>query len=257
MQTVGILGGLGPLAGAHFYRRLVELTPADRDEAHIPIILISNPAVPSRIAHLSGAGESPVPKLMEICHQLVQAGAEVIALPSSTTSIYQTELAQGCKVPIISLINEVTGAISRQGCRRIGIMGTTPTRTFAVYDGAFAERGIESVYPDDQSQSDIMNVIQTVKGANQTHSEEAGTSPGDATHLESLSNEIAAIASRPWASNLDAVLLGCTELPVLFPDSHSKQKFPAKLHVFSSTDILAAVVVRMACGDLAMDALDG
>lgn len=245
MQTVGIIGGLGPLAGAHFYRRLVELTPAASDGAHIPVIMISNPNVPSRIAHLTGEGESPVPKLTEICQQLVQAGAQVIALPSSTTSIYQDEIAQGVNIPIISLIDEVTRAVSRNGCKRIGILGTTPTRTFAVYEPAFRDCGIEAVYPDEVSQLEIMNVIETVKGANRTCSQGAETSLGAGVDWELLSSEITAIASRPWASSADAVLLGCTELPVLFPDSNSISKFPENLRVFSSTDILAAAVVRL------------
>lgn len=52
MRTVGIIGGVGPLAGAHFYRRLVELTPAGRDEEHIPVVLATDPALQIGRAHV-------------------------------------------------------------------------------------------------------------------------------------------------------------------------------------------------------------
>jgi aspartate racemase len=274
MQTVGILGGLGPLAGAHFYRRLVELTPAQSDEDHIPVILVSHPDVPSRIHHLSGTGPSPVPKLTELCRQLEQLGAQIIAVPSTTTSIYQAELSPAVNVPIISLIDEVTRVIATDdGCTtesgtsergtgergtsesgtsergtRIGIMGTTPTRTFAVYESAFARHGIQPLYPDDASQSDIMDVIRAVKGSQQYGSQGADGRPRGIASLAELAREVTAIASRPWAQTLDGILLGCTELPVLFPTPDALAAFPPKLKVFSSTDILATAVVRAACG---------
>ncbi|QSO51441.1 aspartate/glutamate racemase family protein [Alicyclobacillus curvatus] len=288
MQTVGILGGLGPLAGAHFYRRLVELTPAESDEDHIPVILVSHPDVPSRIHHLSGTGPSPVPKLTELCRQLEQLGARIIAVPSTTTSIYQAELSLEVNVPIISLIDEVTRVIATDGCTtesgmsergttergttergtsergisdrgtsdrgtsdrgtRIGIMGTTPTRTFAVYESAFARHGIQPLYPDDASQSDIMDVIRAVKGSQQYGSQGADGRPRGIASLAELAREVTAIASRPWAQTLDGILLGCTELPVLFPTPDALAAFPPKLKVFSSTDILATAVVRAACG---------
>lgn len=83
------MGGFGPLAGAHFYRRLIELTDAHSDEQHLPLLLLSDPAVPSRLQHLAGEGPSPLPKLLEMARRLVAAGADLIAIPSATVHAYQ------------------------------------------------------------------------------------------------------------------------------------------------------------------------
>ncbi|MEU7696686.1 IclR family transcriptional regulator C-terminal domain-containing protein [Streptomyces sp. NPDC039028] len=37
--VLGILGGMGPLATADFYRRVVERTPAGSDQAHLPVVM--------------------------------------------------------------------------------------------------------------------------------------------------------------------------------------------------------------------------
>ena len=43
---LGVLGGMGPLASAQFMVRLTLLTPATRDQDHIPTVLWSDPRVP-------------------------------------------------------------------------------------------------------------------------------------------------------------------------------------------------------------------
>ncbi|MGW3832505.1 aspartate/glutamate racemase family protein, partial [Streptomyces microflavus] len=63
--VLGILGGMGPLATADFYRRFVERTPADSDQTHLPVVMWADPAVPDRTAALLGEGPSPVPALVE------------------------------------------------------------------------------------------------------------------------------------------------------------------------------------------------
>ena len=49
-RVLGVLGGMGPLASAHFMLRLTQLTPAERDQDHIPTVLWSDPRIPDRIA---------------------------------------------------------------------------------------------------------------------------------------------------------------------------------------------------------------
>lgn len=39
---------MGPLAGADFFTKLIKCTPAVKDEGHIPVLLMSDPTVPSR-----------------------------------------------------------------------------------------------------------------------------------------------------------------------------------------------------------------
>ena len=123
---MGILAGLGPLAGAHFYRRLVELTPAHLDSEHLSVVLVTDNTMPSRLDHLEGHGVS-------------------------------------IGIPVLNLLSLVADALDQKGCRRVGIVATTPTRDYHLYEGVLNDRGIETVYPDQDTQDEIMNIIHGVK----------------------------------------------------------------------------------------------
>src|SRR4051794_25571021 len=60
-KILGVLGGMGPLASAQFMLRLTLLTPAERDQDHIPAVLWSDPRVPDRTAARLGTGPDPLP----------------------------------------------------------------------------------------------------------------------------------------------------------------------------------------------------
>ena len=64
MKKLGILGGMGPLAGAYFFLRFSQLTAAQRDDGHPEVVLYSASGIPDRTAWLTGRGESPLPALL-------------------------------------------------------------------------------------------------------------------------------------------------------------------------------------------------
>lgn len=228
---VGIVGGLGPLAGAHFYRRLVELTPAARDEDHIGVILMADPGVPSRLAHLGGQGPSPGPRLARMAHRLVVAGATLVALPSSTTHAYYDEVAQSLSVPLLHLPTIVGQAVADRGWQRVGIMATTPTLTLGLYEGVAHQHDVRLRYPDPDTQTEIMAIIACVKRG-ELHSD--------------LGVRMESLRQRAWADDTDGVVLGCTEIPVVYPACASSP-LSADRRVMAATDELARAVIR-ACG---------
>ena len=54
MKTLGILGGMGPMATACFMERITAMTAADTDQEQIPVIVYSNTQIPDRSAYLLG-----------------------------------------------------------------------------------------------------------------------------------------------------------------------------------------------------------
>lgn len=62
-RALGILGGMGPLAGATFALRMVQLTEAAVDQDHIPTILCNDPRIPDRSSAMLQGGESPLPAM--------------------------------------------------------------------------------------------------------------------------------------------------------------------------------------------------
>lgn len=220
---MGILGGFGPLAGAYFYRRLVELEPAHDDDQHLSVILMANRGVPSRLDFLEGrSAASPVPSLMALARRLEAAGATLIAIPSATVHSFYDEIQGAVAVPVLHLPQETIRAGLRFGTT-LALLATTPTVQLGLYQKADAGALVRILEPDLESQQQIMDVIQQVK--------QEGNSP-------QVRAVLAQVASAPWAQGADAVILGCTELPVI-ADGLVLDK-----PIVSATDALAHAVIR-------------
>jgi aspartate racemase len=83
-RIIGVLGGMGPMAGAWFMQRLVSLTPAQDDSEHVPAILVNDPRVPDRVAPILGRGADPLPAMLAGVTRLEAAGAGAVAIACNT-----------------------------------------------------------------------------------------------------------------------------------------------------------------------------
>ncbi|HRZ88514.1 MAG TPA: aspartate/glutamate racemase family protein, partial [Spirochaetia bacterium] len=83
-QILGILGGMGPEATADFFRKVVDATPAAKDQDHIHILVNCDPSIPDRTENILGRGPDPLPALIEAGKRLAAAGATVGAIPCMT-----------------------------------------------------------------------------------------------------------------------------------------------------------------------------
>src|SRR5687768_12963046 len=100
---LGILGGMGPLAGAAFAARLVALTPAERDQDHVPALLCNDPRVPDRSSARLGQGEDPLEAMAAGVRLLERAGASLIAIPCNTAHLWYEQLAARTQVPLLHI----------------------------------------------------------------------------------------------------------------------------------------------------------
>ncbi|GAA1934653.1 hypothetical protein GCM10009837_70630 [Streptomyces durmitorensis] len=201
-KRIGIVGGLGPLACAYFYARLVELTQADSDSGHPEVMLLSSPDVPSRLAHLLEGGPSPVPELQRVARRLERAGAEVIAVPSLTTQAFLDEMAAAVAIPVIGMLTAVAGQLRTAGVRRPALAVTGGTRRAGRLHQALTAAGLDPVYPDEQGQARIQECVRLVK---------AGRSGTVRAQFRSL-------VSASWTASGDAFVIGCTDLSPLLSD---------------------------------------
>ena len=64
MKTLGVIGGLGPMATAYFMQLVTQMTDAETDQNHIRMLIASNPSIPDRTAYILGESkENPVDKM--------------------------------------------------------------------------------------------------------------------------------------------------------------------------------------------------
>ena len=197
MKTLGILGGMGPLAGAYFYSRVIAHTAADADRGHIPVLLLGDPRIPDRTAHLLGRGESPLRSLRNGIKMLEQMGAEVISIPCNTAHAYFTELDS--TVPILDMPSLAIKVLYKRGVYRLGLLSTRGTLRAGIYLRAASKMGMELIVPS-QSDSELLDYY--------IHREKAGCSVPKENYM--------ALGAALGEKGADAVLLGCTELSTAF-----------------------------------------
>lgn len=84
MLTVGILGGMGPMATVDLFAKIIECTPASVDQDHLKILIYNNPQIPSRVKAILDGTESPREELIRSAQVLEKAGANLIVMPCNT-----------------------------------------------------------------------------------------------------------------------------------------------------------------------------
>lgn len=223
---VGVIGGMGPDATVELMQRVIKLTPAQDDADHIHMLVDNNPKVPSRIkALLEGGSENPGPVIADMARRLENSGADFLVIPCNTAHYYH-DYAQGAvSVPVWHLIE-----LSLQYWRhehpqlqRVGLLASTAVQKIELFDPFFAEAGLELVYPDEDAQTTVMQLIRAVKADAVTD-----------TLLEEYNQAIATM------DTVDGYLIGCSELSVLW------QRHQTPLPVVDSLQVLAAEIVATA-----------
>jgi aspartate racemase len=229
-KTIGVLGGMGPEATAAFFLRIIRATEVRRDQDHFRVLIDSNPKIPDRTAAIRGEGESPLPMLIEGARGLRKAGADFIAIPCVTAHCFLAPLRKKVRIPVLDIVAEVVGHVRRmKNVRRIGIVATSGTVDAGLFQKAFAAAGIEVLLPDSRTQkSKVMAAIYGRKGVKAAGPSEA-------------SRALAAEAARTLIDRgAQAILAGCTEIPLILKDGN------LSVPVVDSLDVLARAAVREA-----------
>ncbi|MBQ7006202.1 MAG: aspartate/glutamate racemase family protein, partial [Oscillospiraceae bacterium] len=83
-KALGILGGMGPLATADLFTKIVTMTNAESDREHIRIYIDNNSQITDRTAAILHGGENPLPYMTESAQKLEAVGADCIIMPCNT-----------------------------------------------------------------------------------------------------------------------------------------------------------------------------
>ncbi len=204
---LGILGGMGPLATADFFRKIVEGTAVNVDQKHIPTLIWSVPQIADRSESIVNGGESPLPQLRRGVQNLKKMGASVIAIPCNTAHFWYEDLARGLDISIFHIADSVIDVIKNKYSSSqlaVGILGTTGTVLGKIYQSRFDQVGWDSVVLDTQDQKELMVGIALVKSG----------------HLDLARKIFNEKIERLKDKGAAAVVLGCTEIPSVVEESH-------------------------------------
>ena len=227
-KSIGILGGMGPLATADLFRKIVLLTDAARDNDHIRIYIDDNASIPDRTAAILSGGADPLPAMTDSLRKLEACGADCIIMPCNTAHYFLPRLQTLTAVPFLSMLEATARACAaRFPGGTAAVLATKGTLSAGLYQAALEQAGAPFLIPHDAEQDALMRVIYDgVK---------AGKGP------EAYRADMEAVAEALTARGADYFILGCTELP-LAADA-------AGLHVpaVDPTEELAKAAIRW-CG---------
>ena len=92
MKIIGIIGGMGPAATIDLYKKIVENTPAEKDQEHIHVIIDSYPQIEDRTEYILYGGKNPAPRLIESAKRLESAGADALIMPCNTAHYFAKDI---------------------------------------------------------------------------------------------------------------------------------------------------------------------
>ena len=206
MKTIGVLGGLGPQATMDFEARLhavaQRLIPQFWGSGHPPLVVYYHRDAPVRLT-AEGLPVFPIephPLLVEAARRL-GAWADFLVLTSNGAHLGWEHLERAAGRPLLSMIDTTLAAVRERGWRRVGVLGLGEPH---VYLGPLAQAGLaaEVLAADRRARLDdaIARLMEGRAGA-----AERAVTEGAVAELR--------------ARQVDGVILGCTEIPLLLGPS--------------------------------------
>lgn len=233
---VGVVGGVGPAATVDFLAKIVANTPASCDQDHIKVIVEQNPQIPDRTRNLVAGGPDPTLALFHACRQLEAAGADLAAIPCNTAHAFVERIQPHLGIPIVNMIFETVEYLRRHPARpgTVGLLATDGTVASRVYQDVAEPAGVRLVVPDPEHQARVMAAIYGHRGV------KAGFREGPCQD-----DLRAAMEHLVRDQGAEALVLGCTELPLLVAGADRHLVLDRFVPVVDPTDILARRCVAL------------
>lgn len=199
MKTLGILGGMGPMASQLLYQKITTHTKASCDQEHLNLLLYSHCTLPDRSQGIQeGKTQELVSLLGADLTMLEKMGAEVLAIPCNTCHHFLSDLQEVVGITILNMINLTVEAVAKRNPKKVAILATEGTHHSRLYENKLQEQGIASLEMPCHLQDRVNQLIYAeIKG-------------GKAVDLANFQE----IEAYLWGQEVDCVVLACTELSV-------------------------------------------
>lgn len=230
MKTIGILGGMGPLATADLYKKIILKTKAERDQDHIHVLIDGNTNIPDRTSSIIANGEDPLIEMIKSARMLEKAGADFLIMPCNTAHYFYDELTNNIKIPFLNMLELTVKYIKdKYGDNVIvGLLATDGTNQSGIYDEYFNKAGIKLIKPNETQKYVMEFIYEGIKKGNYT----IGTY-GFFKAVDELKENGAEI-----------FILGCTEL------SSAAEIYEFEGNFVDPMDILAENAIKFAGGSI-------
>ena len=202
--TVGVLGGLGPMASVYFYEMVVNMTEAKTDQEHVDMIITNRATTPDRTAFIVGnSNEDPSKILIDDAKKLEKYGVDFIVITCNTAHYFYEKIVNAVNIPLVNIVEETIKHAKATNHKKLGILATTGNIKTSLYQNMCEKYDIEYLVLDENKQSKVMEII---------YDDIKSGKPADMDKFNSIVDYLK-------ENNCDGVILGCTELSILKNDN--------------------------------------
>ena len=209
MKKFGLVGGMGPESTIPYYHDIVYGVQEALGELIFPELSIESVNV---FEVLRLCGEKQYDKLTEYLlgaiNNLAKSGADFAALSANTPHIVFDKLKEQSPIPLISIVEATCEEAKLRGLKKIGLLGTIFTMTGEFFKAPFVKNGIQIIVPTESEIELVNDKISTEL--------ELGI-----VKEETLLFFQKVISRMKDEDGIEAIVLGCTELPLLLNDEVS------------------------------------
>lgn len=217
-RRIGVMGGMGPAAAMQFSDYMVKFnTAAKTDQQHVPMMVDQATDIPDRTAAILSGGRSPVDEMAKSLKRLAKAGADEIVMTCNTAHFFFPEIQkvieqEKLKVNVVHIVEATMKLLDQQapGASNIGLLATSGTVNTGVYQNHASAEGRQWMTPakDTQEKQVMAGIYEGVKTGDMVKGRE---------HLKAAAQELA-------DKGADAILLACTEIPLVLKTGDIKNK---------------------------------
>jgi aspartate racemase len=239
-QVVGILGGMGPAAGADFVRLFVQACAQQmrargepvRDQS-FPEHWLAQVPVPDRTDALASGDHNgahqPLEPMLQALGRLAALGSRAVAIACNTAHAWHGNLQERFpQVELLHMARETAQQLAGQGATSVALMATEGTYRVRLYEQALAEAGLGCHVPLANERQTIMRgIFEGVKAGNMPLAEQC------------FSEVALRLAERHGPVT---IIMGCTEVPLGLQGSAAV----AGLDLVDPAQVLAAALARRA-----------
>ncbi|MBI3138439.1 MAG: aspartate/glutamate racemase family protein [Sphingobacteriales bacterium] len=227
MKTIGLVGGTSWVSTLDYYRYFNELTGqrlGGNEAAKIVLYSVNY----GEIVSLTQAGdwEAIATLISDAARRVEKAGADCILLGANTMHHIAEKVQASVGIPLLHIADVLGRVIREKELHKVALLGTKYTLLSDFYKRKLAEKGIETIIPDEEGILMVNNAIYQELGKG--------------IFLPETKQQFLRLISKLSDQGAEGVILGCTEIPLLI-----KQEDTA-VPVFDTTYLHAAAAVDFA-----------
>lgn len=231
MKKLGLIGGIGPESTLLYYHDIVYGVQEKCGQDMFPHLSIESVNVYEVLRLCTEQKYDELADYLLVAIQnLKNSGADFAAISANTPHIVFDKVKEKSPLPLVSIVEATRDEAVRRGLHKIGLLGTIFTMTGDFFKKPFVESGIEIITPTAEEMELVNDRIarELEKGI---------------IREETLKEFQQVIERMKLEEGIEAVVLGCTEIPLLLNDEVSPVLCldTVKIHVDTLVDIITEV----------------